>query len=150
MKKALITGVTGQDGSYLAEILLDKGYKVYGMKRRSASDNFWRIEHLLKDIELVDGDLTDQSSLNKIIKSTDIDEVYNLAAQSFVGLSWHQPVLTAEVTGIGVLKLLEACKDHNTDIKFYQASSSEMFGKVHETPQTETTLLHRANEDGVR
>ena len=149
MKKALITGITGQDGSYLAEILLDKGYKVYGMKRRSASDNFWRIEHLLTDVELVDGDLTDQSSLFKIIRATDPDEVYNLAAQSFVGLSWHQPVLTSEVTGIGVLKLLEACRDHNPKIKFYQASSSEMFGKVHETPQKETTLLHPRSPYGV-
>lgn len=148
-KKALITGILGQDGSYLAEILLDKGYEVYGMKRRSASDNFWRVEHLLRDIELVEGDLTDQTSLMKVIKNVNPDEVYNLAAQSFVGLSWDQPVLTSEVTAIGVLKLLEACRNHNTNIKFYQASSSEMFGKVQEIPQKETTLLYPRSPYGV-
>ena len=149
MKRALITGITGQDSSYLAEILLSKGYKVYGMKRRSASDNFWRIKHLLKDIELVDGDLCDQSALTRIVKQTNPDEVYNLAAQSFVGLSWDQPLLTAEVTGLGVLRLLEAVKDHNKNIKFYQASSSEMFGKVLETPQKETTPFYPRSPYGV-
>lgn len=148
-KKALITGVTGQDASYLAENLINRGYKVYGMRRRSASPNMWRIEHLLKDIELVEGDLIDQSSLARLIKTIQPDEVYNLAAQSFVALSWNQPVLTAETTGMGVLRLLEAIREFKPDARFYQASSSEMYGKVHETPQKETTLLHPRSPYGV-
>lgn len=147
--KALITGVTGQDGSYLAEFLLDKGYKVYGVVRRSSTENFSRIEHIKNKITLVQADLLDQLSLINALKETNPDEVYNLAAQSFVPTSWVQPVLTAEFTGLGVTRLLEAIRLVNRKIKFYQASSSEMFGKVHESPQSETTSFYPRSPYGV-
>ncbi len=146
---ALITGITGQDGSYLAEFLLGKGYHVVGMHRRSSSPNFWRIEALLDHIELVQGDLLDQNSLADIIKRTQPDEIYNLAAQSFVPVSWEQPILTGEYTGLGVARLLEAIRLIKPDARFYQASSSEMFGKVRETPQRETTPLYPRSPYGV-
>ena len=141
-RTALITGITGQDGSYLAEYLLSLGYRVCGVVRRSASENFWRISHLEDHIELVQADLLDQSSLDEAIRSTQPDEVYNLAAQSFVPVSWEQPLLTAEFTGVGVTRVLEAIRKQDTSIRFYQASSSEMFGKVREVPQTETTPFY--------
>lgn len=149
MKKALITGITGMDGSHLAELLLDKGYEVYGLVRHSANPNHHRIQHILDKVHLVDGDLTDSSSLNHAISTVRPDEVYNLAAQSFVGLSWAQPMLTTEITGVGVLRLLEAIKLVDKNIKFYQASSSEMFGRVHETPQRESTVFHPRSMYGV-
>ncbi|RKZ95511.1 MAG: GDP-mannose 4,6-dehydratase [Gammaproteobacteria bacterium] len=151
-KTALITGITGQDGSYLAELLLSKGYRVYGMIRHSASRDLTtgRISHLLKDIEIVDADLTDQNSLTRLIRAIQPDEVYNLAAQSFVKLSFDQPEMTCDTTGMGVLRMLEAIRSVNpTGIKFYQASSSEMFGKVLETPQTETTRFNPRSPYGV-
>lgn len=141
-KKALITGITGQDGSYLAELLLEKDYEVFGLVRHSANPNYWRINHLLEKITLIDGDLTDSSSIAKAIAKSMPDELYNLAAQSFVGLSWSQPLLTTEVTGVSVLHILEAIKTIKPDCKLYQASSSEMFGKVQEVPQTETTRFY--------
>jgi len=141
-KKALVTGISGQDGSYLAELLLSKGYEVYGLVRRLSTPNIVNIEHILSDITLVEGDLTDQSSLNSIVKDVLPDEIYNLAAQSFVGTSWKQPILTAEVTGLGAVRMFEAAKTYSPDAKIYQASSSEMFGKVQETPQTETTMFY--------
>lgn len=146
---ALITGITGQDGSYLAELLLAKGYEVHGMCRRSSVDNCERVEHLRDQIQLHYGDLHDQSSLQILIEQIRPTEIYNLAAQSFVGTSWSQPVLTGEVTGLGVTRLLEAIRTVNPQIRFYQASSSEMFGKVHETPQRETTVLHPRSPYGV-
>lgn len=149
MKKALITGITGQDGSYLAELLLEKGYKVYGMVRRSSVESYERIEHIREKIHPVQGDLTDQSSLDEAIKETMPDEVYNLAAQSFVPTSWNQPVLTADVTGLGVTRILEAIRKHKPDARFYQASSSEMFGKVQEIPQTEKTPFYPRSPYGV-
>lgn len=149
MKRALITGITGQDGSYLAEFLLSKGYKVFGLVRRVSSPEYNRIEHILSKVELIDGDLLDQESLDNAIKLSNPDEVYNLAAQSFVAASFTQPVLTAEITGLGVLRILEAIKKHNDKIRFYQASSSEMFGKVHEVPQTENTVFHPRSPYGV-
>lgn len=149
MKKALITGITGQDGSYLAELLLEKGYKVYGMVRRSSVESYERVEHIREKIYPVQGDLTDQSSLDEAIKETMPDEVYNLAAQSFVPTSWNQPVLTADVTGLGVTRMLEAIRKHKPDTKFYQASSSEMFGKVQEIPQTENTSFYPRSPYGV-
>ncbi|MDO8657326.1 MAG: GDP-mannose 4,6-dehydratase [Candidatus Levybacteria bacterium] len=149
MKKALITGITGQDGSYLAELLLSKGYKVYGLTRRTSTVNNERIEHIEDDIELVQGDLLDQSSLSSALVETEPDEVYNLAAQSFVKTSWNQPVLTGEFTALGVTRMLEAIKVVNPKIKFYQASSSEMFGKVTETPQKETTRFYPRSPYGV-
>ncbi len=149
MKKALITGVTGQDGSYLAELLLEKGYTVYGLVRRSSSENFERISHIQKKIELLQGDLLDQTSLIEAIKESEADEVYNLAAQSFVPTSWNQPVLTGEFTALGVTRMLEAIRKVNPKIRFYQASSSEMFGKVKETPQTENTPFHPRSPYGV-
>jgi len=149
MKKALITGITGQDGSYLAEILLSKGYKVYGLTRRTSTVNNERIAHIQDRIELVPGDLLDQSSLNAAIEETEPDEVYNLAAQSFVKTSWNQPVLTGEVTALGVTRLLEAIRIVNPKIKFYQASSSEMFGKVTESPQNENTRFYPRSPYGV-
>jgi len=151
MKKALITGITGQDGSYLAKFLLEKGYEVYGLHRRSSTTNLWRLDVLgiTNKVKLVDGDLLDQSSLIKAIESSEPDEVYNLAAQSFVALSWKEPIYTAEVTGIGVLKMLEAIRNVNPKIKFYQASSSEMFGKVQEIPQKETTPFYPRSPYGV-
>lgn len=149
MKRALITGVTGQDGSYLSEFLLSKGYKVYGLTRRSSTTNNERIAHLEDKIELVQGDLLDQSSLSSALLESEPDEVYNLAAQSFVKTSWNQPVLTGEFTGLGVTRILEAIRSINPKIKFYQASSSEMFGKVTETPQKETTRFHPRSPYGV-
>ena len=149
MKKALITGVTGQDGSYLAELLLQKGYKVYGMVRRSSVENYERVEHIRDQLHLVQGDLTDQSSLDEAIKGIMPDEIYNLAAQSFVPTSWNQPVLTTEITGVGVTRILEAIRKQKPDAKFYQASSSEMFGKVQEIPQTEKTPFYPRSPYGV-
>jgi GDPmannose 4,6-dehydratase len=148
-KSALITGITGQDGSYLAEFLLTKGYKVFGLVRRASSPSNERITHLLDKITLVQGDLTDQSSLVEALKLSNPDEVYNLGAQSFVPTSWNQPVLTAEITGLGVLRILEAIRAVNPKIKFYQASSSEMFGKVRQTPQDELTPFHPRSPYGV-
>jgi GDPmannose 4,6-dehydratase len=147
--RALITGVTGQDGSYLAEFLLGKGYKVYGLIRRSSSEKFERIESFMKDIDLVEGDLTDQSSLDGVITAVQPDEVYNMAAQSFVPVSYSQPVLTGDVTGLGVIRILEATRKHQPKAKFLQASSSEMFGKARETPQTEKTPFHPRSPYGV-
>ena len=149
MKTALITGITGQDGSYLAELLLEKGYNVCGMVRRSSTDNFERIEHIKDKIELRQGDLLDQLSLIDLVKDVQPDEIYNLAAQSFVPTSWTQPVLTSEFTALGVTRLLEAIRLTNPEIKFYQASSSEMFGKVQEVPQTETTPFYPRSPYGV-
>ena len=149
MKKALITGITGQDGSYLAELLLSKGYKVYGLTRRTSTVNNERIKHIEDKISLIQGDLLDQSSLSSAVIESEPDEVYNLAAQSFVRTSWNQPVLTGEFTALGVTRLLEAIRVVNPKIKFYQASSSEMFGKVTETPQKETTRFHPRSPYGV-
>jgi len=146
---ALITGITGQDGSYLAELLLEKGYRVVGMTRRSSSNAMDRIEHLLDRIELVQGDVLDQASLVAALQSSKPDEVYNLAAMSFVPTSWNQPVLTGEFTGLGVTRMLEAIRQVDTSIRFYQASSSEMFGKVREIPQTESTSFHPRSPYGV-
>lgn len=136
--RALITGISGQDGSYLAELLLDKGYEVYGLVRRSSSPNIDRIQHIIDRIHLVQGDLLDQVSLIQALKVTEPDEIYNLGAQSFVGTSWAQPAVTAEVTAIGVSRILEAVRSVSPTAKFYQASSSEMFGKVREIPQRST------------
>lgn len=149
MKKALVTGITGQDGSYLAELLLLKGYKVYGLTRRTSTVNNERIEHIQDKITLVQGDLLDQSSLSVAIAESEPDEVYNLAAQSFVKTSWNQPVLTGEFTALGVTRILEAVRIVNPKIKFYQASSSEMFGQVTETPQKETTRFYPRSPYGV-
>jgi GDPmannose 4,6-dehydratase len=149
MKTALITGITGQDGSYLAELLLEKGYRVVGMTRRSSSNAMDRIEHLLDRIELVQGDVLDQASLIAAIQTSQPAEVYNLAAMSFVPTSWNQPVLTGEFTGLGVTRMLEAVRQVDPSIRFYQASSSEMFGKVREVPQTETTPFHPRSPYGV-
>lgn len=149
MKRALITGITGQDGSYLAELLLDKGYQVYGLVRRLSTPNTENIKHLLDRVELVSGDLLDQKSLDDAVHEAEPDEVYNLAAQSFVKTSWNQAVLTGEYTALGVTRMLEAVRTVNPRIKFYQASSSEMFGKVTETPQKETTRFHPRSPYGV-
>jgi GDPmannose 4,6-dehydratase len=149
MKTGLITGITGQDGSYLADFLLSKGYRVVGMVRRSSVERFERIEHLRDDIELIQGDLTDQSSLDTAMRDVKPDEVYNLAAQSFVPTSWNQPVLTSDVTGLGVTRILEAVRKYCPQARFYQASSSEMFGKVVETPQTERTPFYPRSPYGV-
>ncbi len=148
-KQALITGITGQDGSYLAELLLDKGYDVHGMVRRSSTENFERIQHLTDRVRLVQADLLDQSSLVEALEEAQPEEVYNLGAQSFVPTSWRQPVLTAEFTAVGVTRLLEAIRRVNPDIRLYQASSSEMFGKVREVPQTETTPFYPRSPYGV-
>ncbi|MGF9713262.1 GDP-mannose 4,6-dehydratase [Paenibacillus naphthalenovorans] len=148
-KKALITGITGQDGSYLAELLLSKGYKVYGLRRRTSSPIMENIEHIANEIEFIDGDLLDQGSLVNAVRVSNPDEVYNLAAQSFVGTSWVQPVLTGETTAIGVTNMLEAIRQVKPEAKFYQASSSEMFGKVVETPQKETTPFYPRSPYGV-
>ncbi len=145
----MITGITGQDGSYLSELLLEKGYQVYGMVRRSSVENFDRIEHIKDKLRLIQGDLTDQSSLDEAIKTAKPDEVYNLGAQSFVPTSWNQPVLTADVDGLGVTRILSAIQKHKPDVKFFQASSSEMFGKVREVPQTETTPFYPRSPYGV-
>jgi GDPmannose 4,6-dehydratase len=147
--RALITGITGQDGSYMAELLLGKGYEVFGIVRRSSVKKFDRIEPLMDQIELMEGDLTDQSSLDSIIHSVQPDEVYNLAAQSFVPVSWNQPVLTGDVTGLGVIRMLEAIRQHQPKAKFLQASSSEMFGKAWERPQTEKTPFYPRSPYGV-
>jgi GDPmannose 4,6-dehydratase len=149
MPTAIITGITGQDGSYLAELLLSKGYNVVGMARRSSTVTFERIAHIQDDITVVQGDLHDQSSLVSVLEEYKPDEVYNLAAQSFVPASWSQAVLTAEVTAVGVARLLEAIRLVNPKIKFYQASSSEMFGKVLEVPQRETTPFYPRSPYGV-
>jgi GDPmannose 4,6-dehydratase len=149
VKRALITGITGQDGSYLAELLLDKGYEVFGMVRRASVDKFERITHLMDRVHLVQGDLLDQFSLIAALEKTEPDEVYNLAAQSFVPTSWAQPVLTSEFTAVGVTRLLESIRLVNNKIKFYQASSSEMYGKVRETPQTELTPFYPRSPYGV-
>ena len=148
-KKALITGVTGQDGSYLAELLLREGYHVIGMVRRSSTLNFERIGHLQRDIELVPGDLLDEVSMIQILRSHRPDEVYNLAAQSFVQTSFGQPVLTGETTALGVTRILDAIRLADHDVRFYQASSSEMFGKVVEVPQRETTPFYPRSPYGV-
>ena len=148
-KKALITGITGQDGSYLSEFLLEKDYEVYGMVRRASVERFDRIEHIQDKINLIQGDLTDQSSLDEAVKSIQPDEVYNLAAQSFVPTSWNQPTLTGEVTGMGATRILEAVRKIRPEARFYQASSSEMFGKVREVPQTELTPFHPRSPYGV-
>jgi GDPmannose 4,6-dehydratase len=148
-KSALITGITGQDGSYLAEHLLAQGYKVFGLVRRLSADNYERIEHLRGKVELLPGDLLDQVSLMKAIERSQPSEVYNLAAQSFVPASWTQPILTSEFTAVGVSRILEAIRLMNPKIRFYQASSSEMFGKVRETPQTELTPFYPRSPYGV-
>ena len=148
-KRALITGITGQDGSYLAELLLSEGYDVYGVVRRASTENYERIEHLRGQITLLQADLLDQSSLVQAIRESNPTELYNLAAQSFVPTSWAQPVLTAEFTAIGVTKVLEAMRAVNPDIRFYQASSSEMYGKVLEVPQSEDTPFYPRSPYGV-
>jgi GDPmannose 4,6-dehydratase len=149
MPKALITGVTGQDGSYLAELLLAKGYQVVGMVRRTSHDSYERIDHLLDRIEVVAADLLDQHSLTVVLQETRPDEVYNLAAQSYVPTSWTQPVLTGEFTALGVTRILEAIRLAHPGARFYQASSSEMFGKVTETPQSESTPFYPRSPYGV-
>jgi GDPmannose 4,6-dehydratase len=148
-RRALITGITGQDGSYLAELLLAEGYEVAGMVRRASTESLERIEHLLDRLSLVQGDLLDQASLVSALTETEPTEVYNLAAQSFVPTSFRQPVLTAEFTAVGVTRLLEAIRGVNPEIRFYQASSSEMFGRVREVPQTERTAFHPRSPYGV-
>jgi GDPmannose 4,6-dehydratase len=148
-RRALITGVTGQDGSYLAELLLEKGYAVYGMTRRASTENLERIGHLVDRVVLIQGDLLDPSSLDSALRQAQPHEVYNLAAQSFVPTSWNQPVLTAEFTALGVTRVLEAIRTVDPEIRFYQASSSEMFGKVREIPQTEMTPFHPRSPYGV-
>jgi GDPmannose 4,6-dehydratase len=153
MKKAIITGITGQDGAYLTELLLDKGYEVYGTYRRSASVNFWRIEELKVDrhpnLHLIEYDLTDQANTFRMVQEIQPDEIYNLAAQSFVGVSFEQPLATAHITGLGVVHLLEAIRTINPKIRFYQASTSEMFGEVQEIPQTEKTPFYPKSPYGV-
>jgi GDPmannose 4,6-dehydratase len=148
-RRALITGITGQDGSYLAELLLEKGYEVFGMTRRASTENVERIAHLVDRIALVQGDLLDPPSLVSALRTAEPHEVYNLAAQSFVPTSWNQPVLTAEFTGVGVTRMLEAVRAVDPDIRFYQASSSEMFGKVREVPQNEQTPFYPRSPYGV-
>lgn len=151
MKKAFITGITGQDGSYLAELLLDKGYRVYGLTRRTSTQNFERIKHIIHNpnLELISGDLIDQHSITFALQEIQPDEVYNLAAQSFVKASWDQPVLTGEFTALGVTRMLEAVRLACPQARFYQASSSEMFGKVQEVPQTENTPFYPRSPYGV-
>jgi len=148
-RRALITGITGQDGSYLAEFLLERGYHVVGMVRRSSTESFERIAHLRERIDIREGDLLDQLSLITLLHHVDPHEIYNLAAQSFVPTSWEQPILTSEVTALGATRLLEAIRVVDRSIKFYQASSSEMFGKVRETPQSELTPFHPRSPYGV-
>jgi GDPmannose 4,6-dehydratase len=149
MPRALITGITGQDGSYLADLLLGKGYDVWGMVRRSSTESYERIEHLRDRLGFVQADLLDQPSLTAALQTAEPDEVYNLAAQSFVPTSWTQPVLTAEFTAVGVTRMLEAVRQVNPAIRFYQASSSEMFGRVLETPQNENTPFYPRSPYGV-
>lgn len=148
-KRALITGITGQDGSYLAELLLEKGYEVYGVARRAATPSTERIEHILDRIHLMVGEMTDQTSLLDAMEESKADEVYNLAAQSFVGDSWTVPVSTGDVDGLGVTRILEAVRRVNPQARFYQAATSEMYGKVHEVPQSETTPFHPRSPYGV-
>ena len=148
-KKALITGITGQDGSYLADLLLGKGYEVYGLIRRTSAPNLGRISHIADQIQLVPGDLMDQHSLTTAVHEIQPDEVYNLAAQSFVPTSWDQPVLTGEFTALGVTRMLEAVRHVDPAMRFYQASSSEMFGRVRETPQSESTAFYPRSPYGV-
>jgi GDPmannose 4,6-dehydratase len=148
-KRALITGITGQDGSYLAELLLEQGYEVFGMVRRASTEKFERIDHLRDRITLLQGDLLDQRSLVDALKASKPDEIYNLAAMSFVAVSWIQPTLTAEFTGVGVTRILEAMRETCPEARFYQASSSEMFGKVREVPQTEETPFYPRSPYGV-
>jgi len=150
-KRALITGITGQDGAYLAKLLLEKGYKVFGLFARRSSDTLWRLRYLniLDQVETIDGDLTDTSSLMRALRKSEPEEVYNLAAQSFVATSWEQPILTAQMTGLGVVHLLEAIRFVNPKIRFYQASSSEMFGKIQESIQSETTPFYPRSPYGV-
>ncbi len=148
-KTALITGITGQDGSFLAEFLLEQGYRVVGMTRRTSTDVHERIQHLVDRIEIVSGDLLDQSSITSIVAAIRPHEIYNLAAQSFVPTSWQQPVLTGEFTALGVTRVLESIRAVDKSIKFYQASSSEMFGKVHAVPQSETTPFYPRSPYGV-
>lgn len=147
--RALITGITGQDGSYLAELLLAKGYEVFGLVRQTSVKKFERIETVIDDIRLMEGDLTDQSSLDRVIHEVQPDEVYNMAAQSFVPASWNQAVLTGDVTGLGVMRVLEAVRKNRPQAKLLQASSSEMFGKVREVPQTERTPFYPRSPYGV-
>lgn len=149
MARALITGITGQDGSYLAELLLDKGYEVHGMVRRSSTETFERIEQIRDQVTLHQGDLLDQRSLVDALRASKPDEIYNLAAMSFVAASWVQPTLTAEFTGVGVTRMLEAMREVCPEARFYQASSSEMYGKVLEVPQTETTPFYPRSPYGV-
>jgi len=151
MKTALITGILGQDGSHLADLLLSKGYTVYGMMRRISVEHFDNVKHIMnhKNFRLVTGDLTDQNSITRLVKDTQPDEVYNLAAQSHVGISFDQPIFTGDVTGMGVTRVLEAIRLMKPDAKFYQASSSEMFGKVREVPQTEMTPFHSKSPYGA-
>lgn len=149
MKKALITGITGQDGSYLAELLLSKGYKVYGIRRRTSDLNYGNVEHLKDDIEFIYADMTDLTSLIQAVEKAQPDEVYNLAAQSFVQTSWEQPILTGQVDAMGVTNILEAIRIVKPDARFYQASTSEMFGKVQEIPQRETTPFYPRSPYGV-
>lgn len=141
-KRALVTGITGQDGSYMADLLLEKGYEVYGLVRRSASPNHWRIKHLEGKIKLINGDLTDQSSLDNAVKESAPDEIYNLGAQSFVKYSFESPASTVDIDGVGVLRLLESYRRYAPEARFYQASTSEMYGKTQETPQRETTRFY--------
>jgi GDPmannose 4,6-dehydratase len=148
-RRALITGITGQDGSYLADFLLEKDYEVFGMVRRASSENYDRIEHLVGRVNLVQGDLLDPASLMAVLEETQPDELYNLGAQSFVPTSWNQPVLTAEFTAVGVTRMLEAIRRVDPTIRFYQASSSEMFGKVREVPQSELTPFYPRSPYGV-
>lgn len=149
MKRALITGVTGQDGSYLAELLLEKGYKVFGLRRRTSTPNYENVEHIKDQIHWISGDLTDLASLIEAVRISNPDEVYNLAAQSFVAASWPQPLLTGQITALSVTNMLEAVRIIKPDARFYQASSSEMFGKVVETPQKETTPFYPRSPYGV-
>jgi GDPmannose 4,6-dehydratase len=148
-KNALITGITGQDGSYLAEFLLGKGYRVCGLVRRTSTVSFARIQHIQEQVELISGDMLDQTSLMSALELSEADEIYNLAAQSFVQTSWQQPVFTGDVTGLGVTRLLDAVRSVNPQCRFYQASSSEMFGKVREVPQKETTPFYPRSPYGV-
>jgi GDPmannose 4,6-dehydratase len=149
MPRALITGITGQDGSYLADLLLGKGYEVHGMVRRSSTETFQRLEHIRDRITLHTGDLLDQRSLGDVLRASEPNEIYNLAAMSFVAASWSQPVLTAEFTGAGVTRILEAMREVTSDARFYQASSSEMFGKVRQVPQNEATPFYPRSPYGV-
>ena len=148
-KIALITGITGMDGSHLADLLISKDYQIYGLIRRSASPNLWRIAHILEGIELVYGDLTDQTSLDNVIRSVKPDEIYNLAAQSYVAYSFSSPITTSDITGLGVLRLLESMRQYAPNARFFQASSSEMFGKIQESPQKETTRFYPRSPYGT-